>query len=76
METVSYSGTASTPIYNPKYNIGDIVFNARSNLHILIENVDVGIFGATYHFRILENNQTGVDYCEQADKSKNLIKVG
>lgn len=76
METAHYSGTIKPAfVENPKYAVGDIVYNSLANEHYLIEGVLNGFLGTFYNFTVLETGRTSSDTCIRADKSKNLTKV-
>lgn len=77
MDPIYHSGVFH-PSYstNPKFAIGDIVYNSLAKQHYLIEGIENSVFGTYYCFRILEQDSTGTDICERADKSRNLTKVG
>lgn len=62
--------------HEPKYQVGDIVYNRRVKEHYLIEDIEYRLLGPIYHFRTIETGVADSDSCIKADKSKNLSKVG
>lgn len=67
--------------YEPKYQVGDIIYNSYRDQYYLIEKIITTFVMWTmepapkYLFTNMTTGKRDTDYCYEADRSRNLTKV-